>query len=129
MKAIRSFWRHLLHRDVAFVTLSSAFHQMDLTEAKADKVYRSVLERYPKSVKLLRIYGRFLEDVKNDPVSSRAGNRFIYNFKGASVEKCRVVEEPIRLTAALERAQAPSTIFILLSLPNAKNVYYSILLF
>jgi hypothetical protein len=26
-----------------------------------------VLERYPKSVKLLRTYGRFLEDVKNDP--------------------------------------------------------------
>lgn len=26
-----------------------------------------VLERYPKSVKLLRSYGNFLETVKNDP--------------------------------------------------------------
>lgn len=34
---------------------------------QADKVYRSVLERYPHSAKLVRGYARFMEHVRNDP--------------------------------------------------------------
>lgn len=34
---------------------------------QADKVYRSVLERYPHSAKLARGFARFLEHVRNDP--------------------------------------------------------------
>eukprot|EP00198_Chlamydomonas_reinhardtii_P012864 XP_001702201.1 sensory protein [Chlamydomonas reinhardtii] len=33
-------------------------------------VYRRVLERYPSNGKLLRCYGKFLEDVRNDPVAA-----------------------------------------------------------
>lgn len=36
---------------------------MDETEALADTTYRSVLKKYPKSVKLLRAYAAFLEEV------------------------------------------------------------------
>lgn len=67
LRSVRQFWRELLRKDVTFTGLSKALTQMDMTEAKAEKVYRVALERYPKSVKLLRIYGKFLEDVRNDP--------------------------------------------------------------
>ena len=33
-------------------------------------MYRRVLERYPSNGKLLRCYGKFLEDVRNDPVAA-----------------------------------------------------------
>ncbi|KAK9830511.1 hypothetical protein WJX72_012148 [[Myrmecia] bisecta] len=37
------------------------------SEKRAYQTYQDVLERYPKSIKLLRSYARFLEEVKNDP--------------------------------------------------------------
>jgi hypothetical protein len=39
--------------------------------AQADKVYRTVLERYPYSAKIIKCYARFLEFVKNDPWCGR----------------------------------------------------------
>lgn len=33
---------------------------------RAQQVYRRVMERYPNNGKLLKCYGRFLEEVKND---------------------------------------------------------------
>ena len=38
-----------------------------MSKTKADRTYKMVLDRYPSSVKLMRSYGRFLEEVKNDP--------------------------------------------------------------
>lgn len=70
LKSIRNFWRELLHKDVSFMGLSRAFSIMDTSEARADRVYRMFLERYPKSPKLLRYYGHYLEGVKNDPWSA-----------------------------------------------------------
>ena len=43
------------------------FAVMDVMEQAASRTYRLVLDRYPKNAKLLRSYGRFLENVKNDP--------------------------------------------------------------
>ena len=40
---------------------------MDGTETKCEKTYKLVLQRYPKSVKVLRAYTRFLSEVKNNP--------------------------------------------------------------
>lgn len=48
-------------------SMSRMFARIDLMEVAANRTYRLVLERYPKSAKLLRSYGRFLENVKNDP--------------------------------------------------------------
>lgn len=47
--------------------MARMFARIDLMEVAANRTYRLVLERYPKSTKLLRSYGRFLENVKNDP--------------------------------------------------------------
>ena len=47
--------------------MARMFARIDLMEVAANRTYRLVLERYPKSAKLLRSYGRFLENVKNDP--------------------------------------------------------------
>lgn len=66
-KASQRFWRHLLSRIVNFSHLSRAFLSLDNQEQRAVKVYQSVLERYPKSIKVLRSYARFLEEIKNDP--------------------------------------------------------------
>jgi hypothetical protein len=34
---------------------------------QAQTAYRMVLEKYPNSPKLVRLYGKFLETIKNDP--------------------------------------------------------------
>lgn len=41
--------------------------QIEASIATADAQYRSALERYPKSSRLLRAYARFLQDIRNDP--------------------------------------------------------------
>ncbi|KAG2450719.1 hypothetical protein HYH02_004557 [Chlamydomonas schloesseri] len=65
--ATRHFWKQLLHHDVSFSALARAFRSIEVNKTKADRTYKMVLDRYPSSVKLLRSYGRFLEEVKNDP--------------------------------------------------------------
>ena len=57
--------------EISFRALSAAFEAMDSTEAQADRTYRTVLERYPKSAKLLRAYAGFLEEVRNNPWAAR----------------------------------------------------------
>ncbi len=42
-------------------------HAQTIECAFCKRRYKLVLERYPKSVQLLRSYGKFLEGVKNDP--------------------------------------------------------------
>lgn len=64
LKAIRHFWRELLRGDVTFQHLTRALFYMDISESKADRTYQMILERYPKSVKLLRAYGKYLEEVR-----------------------------------------------------------------
>ena len=52
---------------VTFVMLASAIKRIDVSVKQAERAYRAVLVRHPNSVKLLRLYARFLLDVKNDP--------------------------------------------------------------
>ena len=44
-----------------------AFTQMHDSETRAEEVYKIVIQKYPKSVKVLKAYVRFLRDIKNDP--------------------------------------------------------------
>ena len=37
------------------------------SETTAEEVYKAVIQKYPKSVKVLRAYVRFLREIKNDP--------------------------------------------------------------
>lgn len=55
---------------MSFTALSEAFHDIEDSHARADKTYKTVLERYSSSAKVLRMYAHFLEEVKNDPWSA-----------------------------------------------------------
>ena len=71
MRANRSFWRLLLSREIKMSTLLSSLSAIKSKVQKADLNYRAVLVRYPKSSKLLRAYGKFLADMKNDPTTAQ----------------------------------------------------------
>lgn len=64
LRSNRRFWRLLVKTETSFSALSEAFRSMDKAELKADRTYRSVLERYPKSTKVLRAYANFLEEAR-----------------------------------------------------------------
>jgi hypothetical protein len=59
---------------VQFRELQQCLEAMDKAEKTAIAVYRRVLERYPTNGKLLKVYGRFLEFVRNDPWGERRGS-------------------------------------------------------
>ena len=66
LRAIRSFWRLLLEDNVNIADLPRAFKFIDTAESKAKQYYIQLLERYPKSVRILRAYAQFMEDILND---------------------------------------------------------------
>jgi hypothetical protein len=68
--AIKEFWRVLLHSEIKFTSLLSAFKHMEKMADKTQRTYQMVLERYPAEVKLLRSYAMFTEEVLNDPWSA-----------------------------------------------------------
>jgi hypothetical protein len=59
--ATRYFWKQLLNHNISFSALTRAFANIERNQRYAEKAYKSILERYPTSPKLLRTYGRFLE--------------------------------------------------------------------
>jgi hypothetical protein len=61
----RAFWQALLHHNVSFTALVAAVRRLDKAVRGADHVYRSVLQKNSTSVKLLRIYAKFLHQVKH----------------------------------------------------------------
>uniref|UniRef100_A0A383VUJ6 PAS domain-containing protein n=1 Tax=Tetradesmus obliquus TaxID=3088 RepID=A0A383VUJ6_TETOB len=67
LMAQRQFWNSLLRDSVAFVDLLGKLEVMEETEQRATATYRRVLERYPGNGKVLKVYGRFLEFVRNEP--------------------------------------------------------------
>jgi tRNA U34 5-carboxymethylaminomethyl modifying enzyme MnmG/GidA len=73
--ASREFWQLLLRSDISLVKLVKACRNIEVMEDKATKTFQSVLERYPRSAKLLRSYAAFLEQVKNDPWAAAKYNR------------------------------------------------------
>eukprot|EP00882_Tetradesmus_deserticola_P006573 GHRQ01006917.1.p1 GENE.GHRQ01006917.1~~GHRQ01006917.1.p1 ORF type:complete len:1485 (+),score=562.58 GHRQ01006917.1:723-5177(+) len=65
--ATRDFWRLLTRDVIPMERLGHSFKSIDEMEVMAEKTYRLVLDRYPTNAKLLKSYGKFLENVKNDP--------------------------------------------------------------
>jgi hypothetical protein len=61
LQAYKTFWKALLHSDVSFAVLTRAFDSIERTQARAEKTYRLVLERYPESAKLYRAWARYQE--------------------------------------------------------------------
>lgn len=52
---------------MSFSTLSKALSKIESSVSQAQAAYRVVLEMYGNSPKLVRLYGKFLETIKNDP--------------------------------------------------------------
>ncbi|KAG2497028.1 hypothetical protein HYH03_005031 [Edaphochlamys debaryana] len=67
LTAQQAFWRLLLRSQIRFAQLTAGFANIEAAQERAIKTYRMVLDRYPNSVKLLRSYARFQQDVMNNP--------------------------------------------------------------
>eukprot|EP00741_Cyanophora_paradoxa_P000725 tig00000441_g698.t1 len=74
LKATRIFWTSLLERDdaEALSKASEVCRSIDSFEQQADRNYQVLIEKYPRSIRLLRAYGSFVESVKNDPAAAES---------------------------------------------------------
>eukprot|EP00899_Mesostigma_viride_P003556 jgi/Mesvir1/13200/Mv06160-RA.2 len=70
LKSVRNFWKALLRDEVVFAQLRHLLEQQKERQVRADRSYKILLERYPKNVKLLQSYSRFLDEVKNDTAAA-----------------------------------------------------------
>ncbi|KAG2436029.1 hypothetical protein HYH02_011741 [Chlamydomonas schloesseri] len=68
LQAMANFWRILGYSsNVSFRSLSRSLEDIDTSVKQAEMAYRAVLEMYGNSPRLVRLYARFLETVKQDP--------------------------------------------------------------
>ncbi|KAJ9529670.1 hypothetical protein QJQ45_014402 [Haematococcus lacustris] len=68
--AKRTFWEALLHQTVTFDRVSRAVARIEVSVRAAERIYRQVLSRHSSSVKVLQLYVKFLQGVRNDPWSA-----------------------------------------------------------
>lgn len=66
LSKLRELWKQMLKPEPRADKIDAALVCLDASVDRAHSVYKRVLERYPKNGKLLKCYGRFLEDIKND---------------------------------------------------------------
>ncbi|KAG2497227.1 hypothetical protein HYH03_004816 [Edaphochlamys debaryana] len=79
-------WSLLLKTTLRVSEVDRALDALEEQTIRAHQVYKKVLERYPTNGKLLRCYGRFLEDVKHDPIAAtRAYNEASRNGGGDAI--------------------------------------------
>lgn len=69
--AVRGFWYLLLGHHVSYRKLFRVFRDMETAENKADELFRSVLVKFPKSVKLLHLFSSYVEIIKKDPIRAQ----------------------------------------------------------
>ncbi|KAG2495534.1 hypothetical protein HYH03_006477 [Edaphochlamys debaryana] len=67
LQAMCLFWKALDSQTVSFTALSKSLAKIDTSVSQAQAAYRLVLETYGNSPRLVRLYGKFLEFIKNDP--------------------------------------------------------------
>jgi Tfp pilus assembly protein PilF len=68
--AKRTFWEALTHENVTFEKLAKAVFKIESTVKASERMYRQVLARHSNSVKVLQLYVKFLQGVRNDPWSA-----------------------------------------------------------
>ncbi|KAG2441028.1 hypothetical protein HXX76_003881 [Chlamydomonas incerta] len=79
-------WELLSKSAVKVRDVDKAFDELEAGTQRAHQVYKRVLERYPTNGKLLRVYGKFLEDVKHDTsAASRAYTEASRNGGGDAI--------------------------------------------
>ncbi|EFJ45151.1 hypothetical protein VOLCADRAFT_94559 [Volvox carteri f. nagariensis] len=67
LQAMCNFWKALDASRVSFMHLSRALSRIESSVSQAQTAYRVVLESYSHNPKLVRLYGKFLQTIKNDP--------------------------------------------------------------
>ncbi|GIM07919.1 hypothetical protein Vretimale_11958 [Volvox reticuliferus] len=67
LQAMANFWRLLGFSTISFSSLSKSLEEIDTSITQAETAYRVVLELYNNSPRLVRLYARFLETIKQDP--------------------------------------------------------------
>ncbi|KAG2429691.1 hypothetical protein HYH02_013949 [Chlamydomonas schloesseri] len=71
LAAQRDFWTLLLGKShLTMAQVAAALDGVEAAAGTAHQVYKRVLERYPANGKLLRCYGKFLEDVRHDTAAA-----------------------------------------------------------
>ncbi|KAG2443203.1 hypothetical protein HYH02_009280 [Chlamydomonas schloesseri] len=79
-------WMLMMRSTVKVADVDKALDSLEAGTMRAHQVYKRVLERYPTNGKLLRCYGKFLEDVKHDPIAAtRAYNEASRNGGGDAI--------------------------------------------
>ncbi|GLC73343.1 hypothetical protein PLESTF_001365300 [Pleodorina starrii] len=63
-------WMLMLRTSLRVTEVDRALDGLEAGTVRAHTVYKRVLERYPTNGKLLRCYGKFLEDVRHDPLAA-----------------------------------------------------------
>ncbi|GIL42523.1 hypothetical protein Vafri_484 [Volvox africanus] len=67
LQAMANFWRILGCSSVSFTSLSRSLEKIDESVSKAESAYRVAMELYNNSPRLVQLYARFLETIKQDP--------------------------------------------------------------
>ncbi len=60
----------LLHANPSFDKLARATAKIETTVRASERMYKQVLARHSNSVKVLQLYVKFLQSVRNDPWSA-----------------------------------------------------------
>ena len=68
--AKRGFWETLMHNNITFDKLAKAVQQIETSVRASERMYKQVLARHSNSVKVLQLYVKFLQGVRNDPWSA-----------------------------------------------------------
>ncbi|GFR45040.1 hypothetical protein Agub_g6410 [Astrephomene gubernaculifera] len=63
-------WRMCTRTTLRITEMDEMLDELETATTRANQVYKRVLERYPTNGKLLRCYGKFLEDVKHDAAAA-----------------------------------------------------------
>ncbi|KAG2495798.1 hypothetical protein HYH03_006041 [Edaphochlamys debaryana] len=74
LQAMAKFWHILGASSVSFTSLSKSLEDIDTSVKQAELAYRLGLEVYGNSPKLVRLYAKFLETIKQDPWAAAAYN-------------------------------------------------------
>lgn len=70
LETIGKFWKCLVHHEVKMEKMARAIDAMDKAVCQADSVYKMLLTRNVDNWRMLRMYAKFLEFIKNDPWSA-----------------------------------------------------------
>jgi hypothetical protein len=97
--ATRDFWRLLTREVIPMERLGHSFKRIDEMEFMAEKTYKLVLDRYPTNAKMLKSYGKFLENVKVSALTLHPCSMHMARQKDIRP----VAEQPVLGFAALTR--------------------------